>query len=196
MGLGRRYAPRSADDACIQKRKRLEDCFGRSFFSSLRLRRAIIVVREPLLFRLQTNSRNWMLSLLRPPQAAFTSPRHCSISRKAGLLRKFAISFCIWALTPFSPTHDIGIGSAQEVAEGDLAGLDDYKAVLAVLNRGDAGTIFGVGYAAAKGFPVVALAQNMRPEGIKMLEGTGCLIVGNNWPVDREDIEISPLAGK
>lgn len=79
----------------------------------------------------------------------------------------------------FSPIHDVGIGSAQEVAKRDLAGLGDCKAVLAILNGGDAGTIFEVGYAVAKGIPVVALAQNMRPEDVKMPEGTGCLIVGD-----------------
>jgi len=44
------------------------------------------------------------------------------------------------------------------------------------LNGGDAGTIFEIGYAVAKEKPVVALAQNVRPEDLKMSEGSGCVI--------------------
>lgn len=77
----------------------------------------------------------------------------------------------------FSPLHDVGRGPASEVAAKDLEGLDLCGAVLAVLNGGDAGTIFEVGYAVAKGIPVVALAQNVRPEDLKMPEGAGCRIV-------------------
>lgn len=77
----------------------------------------------------------------------------------------------------FSPLHDVGRGPASEVAAKDLEGLDLCGAVLAVLNGGDAGTIFEVGYAVAKGLPVVALAQNVRPEDLKMPEGAGCRIV-------------------
>lgn len=77
----------------------------------------------------------------------------------------------------FSPLHDVGRGPASEVAAKDLAGLDLCGAVLAVLNGGDAGTIFEVGYAVAKGIPVVALAQNVHPEDLKMPEGAGCRIV-------------------
>lgn len=76
----------------------------------------------------------------------------------------------------FSPLHDVGRGSASEVARRDLEGLDDCDAVLAVLNGGDAGTIFEIGYAIARAKPVVALAQNVRPEDLKMPEGTGCRI--------------------
>lgn len=77
----------------------------------------------------------------------------------------------------FSPFHDVGPGSAELVAPQDLAGLDDCDAVLAVLNGADAGTIFEIGYATAKAIPVVALAQNMRPEDLKMPVGSGCIVV-------------------
>lgn len=77
----------------------------------------------------------------------------------------------------FSPFHDVGPGSAELVAPLDLAALDECDAVLAVLNGGDAGTIFEIGYATAKGIPIVALAQNMRPEDMKMPLGSGCLVV-------------------
>lgn len=77
----------------------------------------------------------------------------------------------------FSPFHDVGPGGAEYVAPLDLKGLDECDAVIAVLNGGDAGTIFEIGYAVARGKPVVALAQNMRPEDMKMPIGSGCLVV-------------------
>ena len=79
----------------------------------------------------------------------------------------------------FSPLHDVGEGPGEIVAPLDLKGLDDCKAVLAILNGVDAGTVFEVGYAVARGIPVVTLAQNMRPEDVKMPAGTGCRIVGD-----------------
>lgn len=77
----------------------------------------------------------------------------------------------------FSPLHDVGPGPGNLVAPQDLAGLDGTDAVLAILNGADVGTVFEVGYAVAKGLPVVALAQNMRAEDLKMVEGTGGTVV-------------------
>lgn len=77
----------------------------------------------------------------------------------------------------FSPLHDVGPGPGSVVALQDLAGLDASNAVLAILNGADVGTVFEVGYAVAKGLPVVALAQNMRAEDLKMIEGSGCTVV-------------------
>ena len=76
----------------------------------------------------------------------------------------------------FSPLHDVGRGPAHEVAKADLEGLEQCDAVLAILNGGDAGTIFEIGYAVSRNIPVVALAQNVRPEDLKMSEGSGCVI--------------------
>lgn len=77
----------------------------------------------------------------------------------------------------FSPLHDVGSGPGYLVAPQDLAGLDRADAVLAILNGADVGTVFELGYAIAKGLPVVALAQNMRAEDLKMVEGTGGFVV-------------------
>jgi hypothetical protein len=77
----------------------------------------------------------------------------------------------------FSPLHDVGEGPGELVAPLDLAGLDKCQAVLAILNGSDAGTVFEVGYAISRQIPVVALAQNMRPEDLKMPAGSGCRIV-------------------
>jgi len=79
----------------------------------------------------------------------------------------------------FSPLHDVGEGPGEVVAPLDLQGLDECQAVLAILNGADAGTIFEIGYAVARGIPVVGLAQNMRPEDVKMPAGSGCRIVGD-----------------
>lgn len=76
----------------------------------------------------------------------------------------------------FSPLHDVGVGPGEVVAKADLAGLDECSVVLAVLNGGDVGTIFEIGYAVAKGIPVIALAQNTRPEDLKMPVGSGCRV--------------------
>jgi hypothetical protein len=79
----------------------------------------------------------------------------------------------------FSPLHDVGVGPGEVVAAQDLAGLDKSQVVLAVLAGADAGTLFEVGYAVSRDIPVIALAQNMRPEDLKMPSGTGCRIVGD-----------------
>jgi hypothetical protein len=77
----------------------------------------------------------------------------------------------------FSPLHEVGPGPADYVAPLDLAGLDQADVVLAVLSGSDVGTVFEVGYAVARGKPVVALAQNMRAEDLKMIYGSGCHVV-------------------
>lgn len=87
--------------------------------------------------------------------------------------------FLIMNVPVFSPLHDVGEGPGEIVAPLDLEGLDGCNVVLAVLNGADAGTIFEVGYAVARGIPVVVLAQNVRAEDVKMPAGTGCRIVGD-----------------
>jgi hypothetical protein len=79
----------------------------------------------------------------------------------------------------FSPLHDIGDGPGPVVAPEDLRGLDESNAVIAILNGADVGTVFEVGYAVAARKPVIALAQNMRAEDLKMIEGTNCRVMGD-----------------
>lgn len=76
----------------------------------------------------------------------------------------------------FSPVHAVGPGPAHIVAPEDIAGLEASDVVFAILNGMDPGTIFEVGYAIKKDIPVVGLAQNVRPEDLKMMVGTGCEI--------------------
>ena len=77
----------------------------------------------------------------------------------------------------FSPIHEVGPGPASVVAPEDIAGLEKSDVVFAILNGLDMGTIFEVGYAVKKGIPIVCLAQNVKEEDLKMMEGTGCEIV-------------------
>lgn len=79
----------------------------------------------------------------------------------------------------FSPYHDVGLGSSAAVVGQDLSGLERATAVLAVIDGGDIGTVFEVGYARAKGIPVVALAERVPNEDLMMLEGSGCEIVAD-----------------
>lgn len=75
----------------------------------------------------------------------------------------------------FSPLHDVGLG--HDIAEQDIAGLEDSDAVLALLDHCDPGTMFEVGWARKMDIPVVALAQHLDTEATKMLRGTGVLIL-------------------
>lgn len=77
----------------------------------------------------------------------------------------------------FSPVHAVGPGPAHMVAPADIAGLEDCDVLFANLNGLDPGTIFEVGYAVKKGIPVVALAQNIKDEDLKMVEGLGGEVV-------------------
>lgn len=79
-------------------------------------------------------------------------------------------------LEVFSPFHDIGLGSANDVAVKDLKALDACDIVFAIADGADTGTIFEVGYAVANKKPVVVLSQRESQESLKMMEGTGCIL--------------------
>lgn len=77
-------------------------------------------------------------------------------------------------LDVFSPFHDIGLGSAQDVAWKDLEELDACDLIFAIADGADTGTVFEVGYAIAKGKPVIVFSQRESEESLKMMSGTGC----------------------
>jgi hypothetical protein len=79
----------------------------------------------------------------------------------------------------FSPFHEIGPGPAEEVGPADIAALRECDAVFAVLDGLDSGTVFEVGYARAIGKPVVGFSQNVSEEDLKMIEGSGCTVLGD-----------------
>lgn len=80
-------------------------------------------------------------------------------------------------LQVFSPFHDVGIGTAEEVVDLDLDALRRSTVVLALLDGYDSGTIFEVGYARSIGKPVVGLCYSCGDEALKMMVGTDCRIV-------------------
>ena len=76
----------------------------------------------------------------------------------------------------FSPYHDVGLGSADQVVEQDITGIENCNAMFAICDGIDAGTFFEIGYAVKKGIPVIALGQETTEESMKMLVGTGCRV--------------------
>lgn len=79
-------------------------------------------------------------------------------------------------LTVFSPVHDVGRGSAHEVAPKDIAAIHECDVMFAIIDGVDSGTVFEIGYARALGKPVFGLAQSVPEEDLKMIEGSHCVI--------------------
>jgi nucleoside 2-deoxyribosyltransferase len=82
-------------------------------------------------------------------------------------------------LTIFSPLHDIGLGDACDVAPEDVKALRRSRAILALVDGLDAGTVFEVGFARSLEKPVIALAEATPDEPLKMMTGTGCDVVSD-----------------
>lgn len=79
-------------------------------------------------------------------------------------------------LRVFSPYHDIGLGSAEDVVSKDLEGIAASDIVLALTDGLDAGTIYEIGYARALDRPVIVYSERHKGESLKMMEGSGCII--------------------
>lgn len=77
-------------------------------------------------------------------------------------------------LRVFSPYHDVGRGSANDVVEKDLQGIHDCDLLFAIGDGLDAGTIYEIGYARALEKPVVMYSENESEEDKKMMEGSAC----------------------
>lgn len=77
-------------------------------------------------------------------------------------------------LSVFSPFHEVGHGSAEDVVLLDLEGIDRADIVFAVGDGLDSGTIYEIGYAHAKGKPVIVYCENESDENKKMMKGSGC----------------------
>lgn len=83
-------------------------------------------------------------------------------------------------LKVFSPYHDIGLGSADDVVEKDLQAIKKAHLVFAVVDGLDAGTVYEVGYGRALGKPVVVYSEREKGgESLKMMEGSGCVMCTN-----------------
>ncbi len=95
------------------------------------------------------------------------------------LIEETRNAFRSQGLEVFSPLHDVGRGTANQVAPADLEGLRECDRMLALIDGADVGTIFEVGYARARDLPVVAFAQAMPPEDLKMIVGSGVRVVAD-----------------
>lgn len=76
----------------------------------------------------------------------------------------------------FSPYHDVGLGSADDVVAKDLDAILESDIVFAITDGLDAGTVYEIGYARALGKPVVVYSERQYPEHLKMMEGSDCII--------------------
>lgn len=80
-------------------------------------------------------------------------------------------------LTVFSPFHDVGLGSADDVVQKDIDAIESCDVMFAIADGLDAGTMFEIGYARSIGMPVVIYSEVEKgAENLKMMEGTGCEI--------------------
>ncbi|MGO1073823.1 PfkB family carbohydrate kinase [Lysobacter sp. CA199] len=79
-------------------------------------------------------------------------------------------------LNVFSPYHDVGHGSAEDVVEKDLEAIRSTTLLLALVDGLDAGTIYETGYARAINHPVVVYSECEHSEDRKMMEGSGCIM--------------------
>lgn len=79
-------------------------------------------------------------------------------------------------LRVFSPYHEVGHGSADDVVQLDLEGIDKADLVFAIGDGLDSGTIYEVGYTCAKAKPVIFYCENETDENKKMMGGSGCTL--------------------
>lgn len=79
-------------------------------------------------------------------------------------------------LDVFSPYHDVGMGSAEQVTAKDIDAIEKCDALYAIFDGGDPGTLFEIGYATKCRKPVVIYAENATGEHLKIYKGTGCII--------------------
>jgi len=79
-------------------------------------------------------------------------------------------------LKVFSPYHDVGLGSADDVVANDLEAIVRSDVVFAITDGLDAGTVYEIGYARALGKPVVVYSERQHPESLKMMEGSDCVM--------------------
>lgn len=79
-------------------------------------------------------------------------------------------------LTVFSPYHDVGHGSANDVVSKDLDAIQRADMVFAVGDGLDSGTVYEIGYARSREKPVIVYCENETEEALKMMHGSGCII--------------------
>jgi nucleoside 2-deoxyribosyltransferase len=91
------------------------------------------------------------------------------------LVNQFRDALMNVGLAVFSPFHDVGIGHPEKVAPLDLRAISECDIILSIVDGLDSGTLFEIGYAKAKGIPVIVFVENEKKESLTMLEGTNCI---------------------
>jgi len=81
-----------------------------------------------------------------------------------------------FGMNVFSPYHELGIGSAEEVVQKDIDAIYDCDVIYALFDGTDPGTLFEIGFARSASKPVIILAENPKAEELKMYDGSGCKI--------------------
>lgn len=109
-----------------------------------------------------------------PPQIYLAGP-FFTISQR-WLINEVRKYLLYQGIKVFSPYHDVGRGLANKVVPADINGINQSKLVFALVDGLDAGTLFEIGYARAKGLPVMVFVQNEGAGDLKMLEGSDCKI--------------------
>ncbi|WP_085901612.1 PfkB family carbohydrate kinase [Kiloniella majae] len=99
----------------------------------------------------------------------FTLPELWMINEAKHIIESFGVDV-------FSPYHEIGIGSAEEVVQKDIDAIKNCDVMYSLFNGTDPGTLFEIGYARSINKPVIILAENPKDEELKMYEGSGCKI--------------------
>lgn len=79
-------------------------------------------------------------------------------------------------LQVFSPFHDIGLGSAEDVVHLDIDAIRKCDLLFAIGDGLDAGTLYEIGYARALNKPVIVYSENETKEDLKMMEGSNCIL--------------------
>jgi len=92
------------------------------------------------------------------------------------MVNQVRAALCNIGLDVFSPYHDVGVGTAEEVVSKDIEGIKKADVIYALFDGHDPGTLFEIGYAVKLGIPVVIYAETSSNEHLKMYEGMGCVI--------------------
>lgn len=132
--------------------------------------------RDPLIPDAQTLRADWSETIVATRGKVYLASPFFTIAHR-WLVEEARTHLQEMDLDVFSPLHDVGVGTAAEVAPKDLAAFSECDRVLALVDGADPGTIFEVGYARARGLPVIALAETLSEENLKMIEGSGCVVV-------------------
>ncbi len=133
-----------------------------------------VETREAQMPDLMEKRDPWVPKELRPKKVYLAGSFFCT--QAIWLIEEARSGLKSLGIPHFSPLHDVGFSTTDEVAAADLAGLDECPIVLAMLSDMDPGTLFEIGYAQSKGKDIIALIENPGPQDLTMITGSGCRV--------------------